>query len=81
MENYDLNKIAGKVKLQEKKGDKIVKKKAGRPRIKPKKRVEIRMDSVLKNKFEQYDRDNGSEGPSAIIIPLVREFLKDKGYN
>ena len=81
MDNFDLKKIAKQINLQKKEDNKVVKKSVGRPRITPKVRVEIRMDKVLKNRFERYDQENGSKGPSAIIIPLVKAFLEEKGYN
>lgn len=80
MENFDFKKIAKNVKLQKKEGQKIVKKKAGRPRIKPKVRVEIRMDSVLKSKFDRYAKENGQKGVSELVVPLIKKFLIDEGY-
>ena len=79
MENFNLNKIAKHVKLQKREGNRIVKKRAGRPRIQPKVRVEIRMDSVLKSKFDKFSRDNGI-GPSQIIVPMVKKMLQENGY-
>ena len=80
MKDFNLNKIAAHIKLQRKDGSQIVKKKAGRPRIQPKVRMEIRLDHVLKAKFDKYDQAHGAKGPSGVIVPLLKDFLSKEGY-